>query len=249
MGFREMITKPRLAGLLAILVLGFLVLRTGDEPTDSVDRDTGSESATERQLQNREPAFLSPSRDYGIAERRDTGATSTPYDRPGVSRSGTYPEIRPDGHDSPFGYRDQAWMGTQAYRFRPLSEQEQERIRQRPPDPYLGRYVAPVNELPRSYPPRGAQPQPVEPAPHSAPYAPMRTYPDPPPDAYSFRPLEQSPGARGRWQGPYPEPGRRQDLYPMDPWTAPSPQWGSTPPAQRMYPNLYRGSDSRLTAR
>lgn len=249
-----MITKSRIVGLLTILVVGFLVLRPGDEPSESGDRNGDSGSATDRQLQPREPAFPRPSRDYGITSQPSPGHAPAPYGKREPLRQQPYPQIGSRGYGAPAPYGQHARITPDGYRFRPLNEREQERMRARYPDqyPYADQY--PGQTATRYDPPAQTYPsyeaQPRSPAPYSAPYSPPDAYSDPRRESYSFRPLEKSPGARGRWQGPYQEPGRRYDRYPMEPWTAPSdPQWGSTPPAQRMYPNLYRNPGRRLTAR
>ena len=259
MGFLKVITKSHIVGLLAVLVLGFLFLRTGDEPTDSGDRSPDTESAAERRLQPKEPAFLQPSRDYGIAGRPSTRPDArkppVPYGAPKTYRREAHPESGSAGYGSHTPYGGQAWNESEAYRFRPLSEKEKVRIQGSYAGQHPEQYAAPMDTrqphapTSRSYRSQVAPPQPIAPAPYSAPYTPADGYPDPHHQGYSFRPFEQSPGARGRWQGPYQEPGQRQSPFPMDPWAAPSPQWGSTPPAHRMYPNLYRESPTRLTAR
>ena len=250
MGFPKVITKPRLIGLLTILVVGFLVLRSGDDAPDSGDRDGGSESATDRQLQPREPAFLTPSRDYGIAEQPGTGRASSPRDIPGSYPRSSYPDGYPgrDWTASPYG--SQAQIRTNGYRFRPLDEKVQTGAKARSSDQYVDRhsdqYRTPYTPNPWDHPYPNAQPRSAP----AVPYSTTPAYPDPQQETYSFRPLEKSPGARGRWQGPYQEPGRRFDQYPMDPWTSPPhPQWGSMPPSQRMYPNRHRNPGRRLTAR
>ncbi|MCG6863599.1 MAG: hypothetical protein LJE70_20435 [Chromatiaceae bacterium] len=237
-----MITKSRIVALLAILVVGFLVLRSGDEPSDSGEKGGGSESATDRQLQPQEPGFLAPSREYGIAGRpgmdRDTRSDGSRW---------PYPSTYSPDYGIPDPYGAQAGIRTEGYRFRPLDDTEKSRAQAPYPDEYTGRYTAPYDSFSQYYPSPDDQPLPASPPSYSAPSA----YPPSQQEAYSFRPLEKSPGARGRWQGPYQEPGwRRGDLYPMDPWQSPpNPQWGSMPPSHRMYPNLYRRPDRRLTAR
>lgn len=240
-----MITKSRMVGLLLILFVGFLVLRPGDEPSDSGD----SESATDRQFQPREPAFLAPERDYGIAGR--PGASSSPpsYGAPKPTPPGSYPatSLAPEsylpesysrsysgGYGAPDPYGRHVRPSMNGYRFRPLDEQEQRRMQA----PYPNRYPT------RHYPAPIARPEPIAPAPYSA----RTAYPEPAEEIYSFRPLERP--TRGRWQGPYQDPGWRTDRGPTDPWSAPPPpQWGSMPPAQRMYPNLHRDSGRRMTSR
>jgi hypothetical protein len=243
------VTKSRIVGLLLILFVGFLVLRPGDDPSDSGDRD--SESATDRQFQSREPAFLAPERDYGIAGRPGAGAAPRPYgapppysEPPRYDVRGSYPpepyaqesftQDYPVGYGARAPYGGHARPSTGGYRFRPLDEQERRRTQKT----YSDRYPTPY------YPAPLARPEPVAPAPYSAGTA----YPEPAEEIYSFRPLERS--ARGRWQGPYQDPGWRTDRGPTDPWSAPPPpQWGSMPPAQRMYPNLHRDFGRRMTSR
>jgi len=245
-----MFSKSRIIGLLAITIVGFLILRTGDESADSRERGGDSGSATERQLQPREPAFLRPDREYGIAGRFDAGGAPSPY-----GREGGYPETGypyPDYPDSNgYGvhdpYRANAQMGMNGYRFRPLDERE--RTQTGYPGQYADQYARPYRPPIPHYPSTGAGQRPAW---QATPYSTPPAYADPRQEAYSFRPLEKSPAARGRWQGPYEQPGRRFDSYPTDPWTSPpAPQWGSTPtpPARRMYPSFQRDSRYRLTAR
>jgi hypothetical protein len=248
MGFRMIISKSRLLGLLVLLVVGYLVLRPGDEPSDSDNRGGDSESATERRLQSREPAFLRRDDDQGIAGWPGQGEAWSPGDRREYYREGSDPDLFPQEYQITDPYRKHGQVNTDGYRFRPLDEKEQRRAQAHYPDQYQypGQQATPYNPSIPYYPFSGSRQGPATPAPYSAPPA----YREPPREIYSFRTLEKSPAARGRWQGPYQEPGRRFDGYPMDPWTSPPPpQWGSTPPAQRMYPNLYRSPDRRLTAR
>lgn len=242
-----MITKSRIVGLLTILVVGFLVLRTEEEPSDMDHRNGDAESATNRQFQPREPAFLKSTRDYEIARQHSTGRASRPYGKPESYWQESYSEIPSDGYGTPAPYGQQARLSVEGYRFRPLSEQEQVRVRERYPSQYSYQYTAPYNSPSQTHPSSEMQSQSYEPT----PYSPQGTYLDPLQEAYSFRPLENSPGARGRWQGPYQKPGQRYDRYPQDnPWATPSnPQWGSTPPAQRMYPSFYQDPGRRITAR
>jgi len=234
------ITKSHIIGLLAILVVGFLIFRSGDEPSDSGDQPAGSESATDRRLQPREPAFQTPGSEHGIAGR--LGARSAPpgYGSPHPYPAQPYRDPYSGRFQTPRPYGGQASMATDGYRFRPLGKQEQERMQAAYPELYEEGYATPYYQ-----PSPGARPRETAPVPSAAP----PTYREPASEIYGFRPLENSPGARGRWQGPYQEPGR-VDTYPTDPWMSPPlPEWGSTPPAQRMYPNFYRDSGRRLTAR
>jgi hypothetical protein len=245
------ISKSRLLGLLVLLVVGFLVLRPEDEPSDSDNRSGDSKSATEGRLQPREPAFLLPERDYGVAGR--PGAENAP--RPHGSKGGLYPtetdtysaNAYPDSYEAHDPYGADAQMEAQGYRFRPLEGQKEEPTRAPHADRLADQYARPYDASPSYYQPYGGAPQ--NPSPRPAPYPPLDVN-EPPQEAYSFRPLEKSPGARGRWQGPYEQPNRGFDPSRWNPWMAPPPpQWGSMPPSQRMYPNLYRTPDRRLTAR
>lgn len=229
-------TKSRIAGLLLILGVGFLILRPGDEPSDSNDRGDGSESATDRQFQRREPAFLTPEQDYGIAGRSDARSTPSPYDHPSAYPREYDPQAYPNAYRSPAPYDGQERFATNGYRFRPLGERERQRIQSGYPDQYPPTY----------YPTPETAPRPITPGTYS-------TRPrdrQPRQEIYSFRPLNKAGPAQGRWQGPYERPGWETNRSTIDPWTAPpDPRWGSMPPAQRMYPNLNRRSGRRLTAR
>jgi hypothetical protein len=245
-------TKARFFGLLAVLILGFLILRPGEEPSDSGDRGDRPASATGRQPQPREPSFLAPRHDYGIAGATRPSGTPPPYGRRDDYTSGSYSDAYSDAYSDRAGtfdpYAPDYRNAAQGYRFRPLTEREQQR--QRAQSSYQGRYAdqyrTPYDAPDPYYPSNGAWDDSAAPAPYSEP----GSYAGPQQDAYDFRPLDQSPTAQGRWQGPYPEPGQRYDPYSTDPWMSPPPpQWGSTPPAQRMYPSYYRDSGYRLTAR
>ncbi len=246
----NVITKPRIIGLLAILVVCFLILRSGDEPPDSGNRSDNAGSAGDRRPQPRTSGFPTPSHDHGMAGR--PGAQSAP---PRYGRRGFYPEQPYPGLDhgnygvpDPYGdpYGSQIRSHTDGYRFRPLAEQAQ-RHRQAPdPDRRRDRYTMPRNPPSRYPAPSPEQPQPNPPM----PYPSQPAYTEHPWEIYSFRPLEKSPGARGRWQGPYGQPGQHIDPYSADPRSpSPPPQWGSTPPSQRMYPSLSPDPDRRLTTR
>ena len=242
-----MSTKARLFGLLAVLILGFLILRPGEEPSDSGDRGDRPESATGRQSQPREPSFLAPRPDYGIAGSTNRAGTPPPYGRDAFPRD-PYSDAYSDRAGAYAPSAPENRLATQGYRFRPLTEREQQRQRAQSsyPGEYADRYQAPYDESAPYYPSDEAW----EGSSALAPYSEPRPYAQSQRDAYNFRPLEQSPAAQSRWQGPYPEPGQRFDPYSTDPWMSPPPpQWGSTPPAQRMYPSFYRDSGYRLTAR
>lgn len=231
-----MITKSQIVGLLIVLGVGFLVFRPGDEPADSQDRDgDSSESATDRQFQPREPEFLEQDREYGIAGRSRTREAPPSYDWPNRYPPEPYTQSYPGVYGATGSFGAQAPFSTNDYRFRPLGEQEQRRAEQ---TQYPEQYPTPYYRAP------AAQQRQVAPSHYSAPYqAPQQ-------ETYSFRPLDKTRASRGRWQGPYQQPGWRDDRAPIDPWTAPpNPQWGSTPPAQRMYPRFYRDPSTRLTAR
>jgi hypothetical protein len=244
-------TKARLFGLLAVLILGFLIFRPGEEPSDSGDRGDRPESATGRQPQPREPSFLAPRPDYGIAGANRPMGTPPPYGRDayqGRSYSDTYSDAYSDRSGTYDPYAPDYRNAAQGYRFRPLTEREQQRQRAQSsyPSRYADRYRTPYDEAASYYPSDEAQQGPAA----SPSYSEPRPYAGPQRDAYNFRPQEQSSAAQSRWQGPYPEPGQRFDPYSTDPWMSPPPpQWGSTPPAQRMYPSYYRDFGYRLTAR
>jgi len=241
-------TKSRLIGLLAILVVAFLVFRPGDEPSDADKGHGGLDSSTDRQLQPREPAFLRPGADYGLAQRRGAKPAPQPYGGWGYYPQGPYPNTYQGGYGSPDRYGTQAQIRTDGYRFRPLSEQEKKRSQPSYADQYPTQYPTPYQEPAPYYPSAETQRHPAA----QAPYYAQPSYPQRQQEAYSFRPLEQSPAASGRWQSPYDQPGRGYDQYSQDPRTSPpDPQWGwdSTPPSQRMYPSYYRNLGRRLTAR
>jgi hypothetical protein len=240
-------TKARFFGLLAVLVLGFLIFRPGEEPSDSGNRGDRPESATGRQSQPREPSFLAPRPDYGIAGSTRPADTHPPYGRDAFPR-GSYSDAYSDRAGTYAPYAPDNRIAKQGYRFRPLTEREQQRQRAQPsyPSRYADKYRTPYDEAAPYYPSDEAW----EGSSALAPYSEPRPYAGSQRDAYNFRPLEQSPAAQGRWQGPYPEPGQRFDPYSTDPWMSPPPpQWGSTPPAQRMYPSYSRDFGYRLTAR
>lgn len=269
----------RIIGLLAILAVGFLILGPGDEPSDSDHQGGDPKSTTDRHFQPREPTLPVPTYDYGIVgqpgppaayseechKRPSAGfcdgqtangdfpfpSSSTAYSgrkgrslpgprgaspsaTPSYGKRRAYPEPAYRGGYDPSDA--QAWSQAGGYRFRPLTEREQKRRQKTNPYPnrYADHYTTPYPSHPQA--------QATVP-----PYPPST----PPTESYSFRPPQKSPGARGRWQGPsYRQPDRRFAPSPMAPETSPSyPQWGSTPPSRRMYPNLYRDLGCRLTAR
>jgi hypothetical protein len=239
-------TRSRILGLLVLLTLGFLILRSEDEPPDSGNGGDGGESATDRQLQPREPTFLIPDREYGIAQRPGPGAVPSRYGKQEACPQATYLDKNSGEYGSYAPYTADGEIRTDGYRFRPLDGEEQEDTEAPYPHrhrhPYATAYTQPAPYSPSS----GAQRQPVG----STPYVSPPAYRDPQREIYSFRPLGKSSGARGRWQGPYGQPGGHFDRYPMDPWTTPpNPQWGAVPPSQRMYPNFYQDPNRRLTAR
>lgn len=231
-----MITKSRIVGLLLALGVVLLVYRSEDEPTDSNDRGSGTEPTKERQFQPREPAFLTPGENYGIAGRPGSEAAlpsyadSDPYFRKPFpqGQSGEYSTTRP--------YDGQAPIQANGYRFRPLGEQERRRMQESYPDQYRE----------RNYSAYSAREQPFAPT----PYGTSPEYPNARQQVYSFRPLENSSGSRNRWQGPYQQPGWNDGRPPLDPWTAPpNPQWGSTPPVHRMYPSYSPDTSRRFAER
>lgn len=229
-------TKSRIAGLLLILGVGFIVLRPGDDSSDSGEREGGSDSSTEKQFQPREPTFLTPGQDYGIAGRCDTRRNGSLCSDSTAQPREYRPQSDADGYRTPVPYSEQQPLSSNGYRFRPLSERERQRIRSTYPDQFATEYYSAPEIRPRPATP--------------APYAAQPQYFQPPQETYSYRPLNDSQPTRDRYQGPYQRPGWNTDRSNMDPWSAPpDPQWGSTPPTQRMYPNLYRNSGRRFTAR
>ncbi|MCB2264345.1 MAG: hypothetical protein LGR52_15600 [Candidatus Thiosymbion ectosymbiont of Robbea hypermnestra] len=236
-----MSTQLRIISLLAILAVGFLILDSGDEPADSDHQGGDPESTTDRHLQPREPTLPTPAYDYGIVGQPGPnpvpppygGHRASPFAVPSHGERRAYPEPPyPDAYRG--GYNPphtQARTRPGGYRFRPLTEREHKR---RQTSSYPDQYATPYHPYPQAQ-------STVPPYPSSAP----------PTERYSFRPQEKSPGARGRWQGPYRQPDRYPaPSTPTAPEASPPyPQWGSTPPSQRMYPNLYRNPDCRLTAR
>jgi len=250
----NVITKPRIIGFLAILVVCFLILRSGEESSDSGNQSDDVGAATDRRPRPRTSAFPTPSHNPGMVGRPGAQNKNIPplYGKGGFHPEQPYPGVDHGGYGSldPYGdpYGARTRIHTDDYRFRPLAEQEQEQ--RQTPDPARrrdwDRYAMPHNPLPRHRSSPQEQPQPTRPA----PYPPRSAYADHPWEIYDFRPVEKSPGARGRWQGPYGPPDRHLDPYPPDPWSPSSPpQWGSTPPSQRMYPSLSPDPDRRLTTR
>jgi len=284
------ITKPRIIGLLTILVVCFLILRPGDESCDSDNRKNNAGSTNDRRLQPRISTSPTPSHNHGIVgwpgaqntpplyegvlqkplsrrgrarPERSEGAWgegskgrrpvpfATPsYDRRGFRPEQPYPGLDYGGYGSPDPYSDpygaRTRTHTDGYRFRPLAEQALQHRQAPDPDRHQNRHAMPPDPSSRYRSPSPEQPQPTPPA----PYPSQPAYADHPWEVYSFRPLEKSPGARGRWQGPYGQPDRYSDPYLPDPWSpSPPPQWGSTPPAQRMYPSLSHDPGRRLSAR
>jgi len=213
-----------------------VLLHSGDEPPDTRNQGSDSESATDQQFQPRQPAFLMPGREYGIASRPDSQEAWPAYGSPGSNPREPSSQSYPGGYGAPDPYVGRDPIETNGYRFRPLGEREKRRMQVPVPDQHVAPYSSGYAQLP----------PPVAPAPHSAP----SMLPNPQQQTYSFRPLEKSPSSRGRWQGPYQRPGWRDDWHSSDPWAAPSdPQWGSTPPNQRMYPSYTRNTGRQITAR
>jgi hypothetical protein len=232
-----LITKSRIVGLLVVLGVGLLVFRSEDEPADSNGGGSNSAPATEREFQPREPAFLTPGKDFGIANRLDYQQAPLPS----YAGSSSYlPKPHTQSYSGEYGAAralgGQAPIGSSGYRFRPLNKQEQRRMQESHADQY---------REPR-YSNHAEREQPVAPA----PYGISPTSPDRQKQVYTFRPLEDSSASRGRWQGPYQRPGWHDGRPPLDPWTAPpNPQWGSTPPAHRMYPSYSRDISRRFAGR
>jgi hypothetical protein len=247
-------TKSRVAGLLAVLAIGFLLFGPEDEPSHSDEQGNDSESETERRLVPREPSFRPPGQeDYGLAGRPGRSGADTYRGGWGSPDANSYsPDSYPPrsyppaphqrdphggyGGRGSFAGRDDMSMG--GYRFRPFDVPEKQRVREQPADRFPPPHSGPV-----------ARPWQNAPAPYS-PYSSERGYYRTEPQSYSYRPLRKSPQARGRWQGPYGDPGWHPDWSPSDPWSAPpDPQWGSTPPSQRMYPSFHLDSGRRITSR
>lgn len=248
-----MITKLRIIGLLTILVVCFLILRPGDEPCDSDSRKGNAGSTNDRRSQSRTSDFPTLGHNRGIVSRLSTQNTPPLYD--GVSQK-------------PLSRRERGWgKGVKGQRPVPFATSSYGRQGIYPEQPYLGLdyggYGSPDPYGARSrihtdgyrFRPLAEQVQQQQ---RQAPYPSQPAYPayaDYLWEVYSFRPLEKSPGARGRWQGPHGQPDRHSDpyyldLYFPDPWSpSPLPQWGAAPSAQRMYPSLSRNPVRRLSAR
>ena len=224
--------KSRIVTLLLILGVVFLVFRPGDEPSDTRDRDRNSD----QQFQSREPAFLTPEQDYGIARRPGTQETAPSYPDSSSYPRTPYSQSYSSGYGAPSPYDGQAPIQRNGYRFRPLGEREKKRMQKSNPDEYQAPH----------YSAQPAQRQPIA----SAPYTEPSMGPDQWQQTYSFRPLEKPRTSRDRWQGPYQRPGWRDNRPTLDPWTTPpDPQWGSTPPTRRMYPSYSPSTSRRITAR
>lgn len=234
----DVITKSRLIGLLAILVVGLLILRSGDESCDSGKRSANAGSTNGQRPPPRTSDFPTPSQDHGMVGRPGAQNAPPPHSRRGFYPEQPYPGLDYGGYGSsdPCGdpYDARTRIHTDGYRFRPLAEQAQQDRQTPDPDRRQDRYAMPHNPPSRyqSPPPEQRQPNPLALYP---PYSSQPAYADHPWEIYNFRPLEKSPGARGRWQGPYGQPDRHLDPYPPAPWSpSPPPQWGSTAPSQRM---------------
>lgn len=173
---------------------------------------------------------LQPSYGGGVADQRYGQVPE-----PSVSRGYGYD----NGPSSSVGYplAQETYDPTEGYRFRPLSDSEKRRLGIESP----AKYEAPAYRAP-------------EPAPAAPSYGTRPVYPQRGFGGYSFRPLEQAPGAAGRWQGPYPDPAWAEDRGFVDRHQVdPSPQWGATPPPRppihQMYPSLDLAAGRTLSAR
>jgi len=234
----SMITKLRIIGLLTILVVCFLILRPGDEPCDSDSRKGNAGSTNDRRSQSRTSDFPTLSHNHGVVSRLSTQNTHPLYGGKGVKRQRSVPFVT-----SSYGkqgiYPEQPYLGFDYGGYGS-------------PDPYGTRTRIHTDGY--RFRPLAEQVQQQQ---RQAPYSSQTAYADHPWEVYSFRPLEKSPGARGRWQGSHGQPDRHSDPYPSDlylpdPWLPsplPLPQWGAAPPAQRMYPSLSRNPNRRLSAR
>lgn len=215
--------------------MGFLILRPEDEPPDPCIQESDPGAVADRRPQPpRAPILPTLSYDHGIIGRPGTQSAPLPY---GERR--TYPGPDQGGYELSDPYGAQARIREDGQRFRPLAGQEQGHGQVPTPGQRTGRYAAPYEPSLQPYPPSlqsrplRAQPQPTAPAPYPSPPA----YTDPAQENYDFRPLEKSPAARGRWQGPYGQPNQHRDRPSIDPWSpSPYPQWGS-PSSQRAYKN------------
>lgn len=244
----NVITKPCIIGLLAILVVCFLILRSGEEPSNSGNWSDNAGVSGDRRPRPRTPAFPTPSHDSGVVGRPGAQNKNIPplYSKGGFYPAQPYPGVDHGGYGSPDPYSARTRIYTDDYRFRPLTEQEQGHRQTPDPARRQGCYAVPYNPLLRHQSPLPEQPQPTTPTSYTS----QPVYADHPWGIYDFRPLEKSPGARGRWQGPYGQPDRQFAPYPPDPWSPSSPpQWGSTPPFQRMYPSLSPDPNCRLSMR
>jgi hypothetical protein len=160
----------------------------------------------------------------------DYGTTSVPGGQGPYGGLGA--QQAPDGSWSTDPYQTHAWPGTDsdAYRFRPLTERERQRIGI--PEP------API----QSVSPRTAAP--------AAPYGSWGQR------GYRFRPYAPREGTGGRYEPPYRVPAwgpeadyvERWDL-PPDRYPGPAPQPSWDPPSRRMLPSLDEFANPTFTAR
>jgi len=267
-------SKSRLLGILALLVLAAIFLRPGEEASDSSDQGGKPESAIDRHLRPREPAFVDPERQYGIARRsdmirspRDTGRQAAPYSH--VLSGGAY---------SSAPYAGSAPSDARGYRYRPLTEREQKRMEKASAQeggyamPYgpSGLYQAgPAGGWPPAAPEYGFADRDGTKG-HADRRDDAETWRDPWGRAYSFRPLEDRPAAARRADArvergrdgvdgygyrppPFRAPAGGSDRYTPAPYAtdptkeSPGPEWGATPPGEGMYPSLEPFPERRMS--
>lgn len=260
-----------------LVILAVLTLGDDDEPRAPVP-DNESRTAQPQQR----PRIPPPGSEEWYGRRRQyPSAPAASSDQPPRPPSAPgQPEQRHAGpYGQPRGYAEAPAAPPERYQFRPLTEQERQRMERSSPAPaYPGPYEA-VPEPRIGTPPDYARPadpgaypgrvpgmahlprpdfdsrrtptrgQAPEPA-WSRPSAPEWS------EGYSFRPTEPSPAASDRWQG------SRQDFG----WWDSAPEGGSAwtppgeggwhpappaamPPAERMYPSLPEEPDRRFTYR
>ena len=120
-------TKSRFIALLLVLGAGFLVLRPGDETSDTRDPGGDPESTTDQQFQPREPAFPEPDPDYGIADRYPVQEAPPSYGSPGNYPHQPYAQSYTGAYGTRESYGGYNPARMNGYRFRPSNEQEQRR--------------------------------------------------------------------------------------------------------------------------
>jgi hypothetical protein len=259
------INKRYVAVSVLAAIFGYLVLWPSDESPEPTQDTRGAEPAREQQPQPREPD-VSTRPEYGIAEelrapparpyygappRRgmtggyDAGGYGGGYDSYGYPAGGYESRgyagrMESNGYGDRYGaggvYGDATQPSQEGFRYRPLGEKEKERIRSQYPGPVPGPYYA--DPLRRQPPVTGTGPYDAQPA-----------YPAWEREGYGFRRWDSAPDADS-WRDPYRQRDQRRRPETIDPWaSSPNPQWGSTPPAQRMYPSLTWEANRRLTYR